>query len=58
MYQQNDAGNELPQSEGTVVRLTTIRLAIVVAALLVAPFVGEAQRAEKVYRVGYLGGAV
>lgn len=37
-------------------RLTLIRLAIVVAALLVAPLVGEAQRAENVYRVGYLGG--
>ena len=37
-------------------RLTLIGLAIVMAALLVTPLVGEAQRPENVYRVGYLGG--
>ena len=37
-------------------RLTLIRLAIVMAAFLVTPLVGEAQRPEHVYRVGYLGG--
>ena len=36
---------------------TVITLAIVVAALLVAPLVAEAQRAEKVDCVGYLGGS-
>ena len=36
--------------------LTLIRLASVVAALLVAPLGGEAQRAGSVYRLGYLGG--
>lgn len=36
--------------------MTVIRLAIVAAALLVAPLVGEAQRPDNVYRVGYLGG--
>jgi putative ABC transport system substrate-binding protein len=38
------------------VRPTLIRLAIAMAALLVAPLAGEAQRPEHVYRVGYLGG--
>jgi putative ABC transport system substrate-binding protein len=61
MYHKNDATNQplhssATRSKGTVVRPTVIELAIVVAALLVAPLVGEAQQAEKVYRVGYLGG--
>lgn len=63
MYHKNDGatarviGNTVNFPIGrTVVRPTVIKLAIVVAALLVSPLVGEAQRAEKVYRVGYLGG--
>src|ERR1700674_5246659 len=33
-----------------------MKLAILVAALLVAPLAGEAQQGKKIYRVGYLGG--
>ena len=41
-----------------VVRFTITRLATAtVLLLLAAPLVAEAQRAEKVYRVGYLGGS-
>jgi putative tryptophan/tyrosine transport system substrate-binding protein len=41
---------------GAILRTVLVAGLVVLAALLVSPRGGEAQRADKVYRVGYLGG--